>query len=448
MSSRKRLQLNLPQYVVTALKALCPHEAFVVGGAIRDCVLGRSPSDFDITTSATPDEIVSAFEGYRIIPTGIKHGTVTVLIDGHSLEITTYRSDGVYSDHRRPESVAFSTDLEEDLKRRDFTINAMAYDGEYLIDCFDGEIDASNHLIRAVGDAEIRFDEDALRILRALRFSSQLSFDIEQSTAEAIHTSKELLRFISAERIRDELCRLLTGDNVVSVLREYRDVLAVVIPEIEPCYDFDQRTPYHAYDVWEHTLRAIAASQNDLRVRLSLLLHDIGKPSTMTVDERGQGHFYGHERVSGKMTASILARLRFDNAISRTVTTLVVKHMLFPVPDRKHVLRLLNELGEDVSLTLLEVVKCDRVGQGLENDHTVAVVEEMRALVKQAVSDGECYSLGQLQISGDDIVAMGVRGKSVGDILDELLQDVITGQRPNERDKLLLRAQKLAKRRI
>ena len=310
----------LPAGVSRALTMLesAGFEAFIVGGCVRDALRGITPKDYDITTSALPEETKSVFRDWRVIETGIQHGTITVVMDGMPLEITTYRTEGTYSDNRHPDSVSFTASLREDVARRDFTMNAIAYSPTRgMIDHFGGAEDIRRGIIRCVGDPATRFREDALRMMRGIRFASVLGFAIEKNTAAAIHENKERIPTVSAERIRVELTKLLCGANVKNVLMDWWDVIGTVIPEILPMHGFDQKTPYHIYDVWEHTAVAVSNIPPDPHLRLCALLHDIGKPPSFFTDEKGVGHFYGHPAVSARMTEEILARLKYDNATRR-----------------------------------------------------------------------------------------------------------------------------------
>ena len=295
--------MKLPPQVNTAFALLdaAGYEAFLVGGAVRDYVRSCSPAkDWDITTNALPEQVEEAFAGYRLIETGLKHGTVTVVIDHEPLEITTYRIDGDYTDHRHPDSVSFTRNLKDDLERRDFTMNALAYNPKTgIVDLVGGQEDIENGLIRCVGDPDRRFQEDGLRMLRALRFASVFEMQIEEQTAAAIHRNKELLKGIAAERIQVEVTRLLCGKGVADVLRSFADVLAIPIPELSPMFGFDQHNPHHDKDIWNHTIVVVTSIRPEPILRWAALLHDIGKPSCFTIAEDGVGHFFGHAEKSG-----------------------------------------------------------------------------------------------------------------------------------------------------
>ena len=332
-----------------ALLQAAGYEAWIVGGCVRDALLGLPPKDYDLTTSALPEETQRVFAAYPRIETGLRHGTVTVLLEGEPLEITTYRVDGAYSDARHPDGVTFTRSLRQDAARRDFTINAMAYaPGWGLQDFFGGQADLARGILRAVGAAEKRFREDALRILRALRFASVLDFTLEGETARAARACAPLLAAVSAERVSGELGKLLCGKAAGRVLRDYPDVLGVVLPEILPMVGLDHRNPHHCYDVWTHTTVAVDHVPPELPLRLALLLHDIGKPDTFSLGEDGQGHFYGHPRRSVELAEGILSRLRFPRRTRERVLTLVRYHDAVLEESPQRVRRWLNKLGPEV----------------------------------------------------------------------------------------------------
>lgn len=418
------------------------HEAFIVGGCVRDALRGARPNDWDICTSALPEETLSLFRaaGDRVIETGIKHGTVTVLYDGVGYEVTTYRIDGAYRDNRHPESVTFTARVEDDLARRDFTVNAMAYSEKRgIIDPFNGRADLKMKLLRCVGDPETRFSEDGLRILRAMRFSSQLSFSIEGETSATIHELKGLIGNISAERVRDELVKLVMGEGVKPVLAEYRDVMAEIIPELEPCFDFEQHNRWHIYDVWQHIIESVTLSERDEYVRLAMLLHDIGKPSCFTLDERGVGHFYGHADVSEQLAHVILRRLRFDNDTIAEVTELIKYHDMVIVETPASIRRLLGRLGEERFSRLLSVRLADAYAQAPKSiAERLPETANIRRLASAIISEGACIALHDLAINGRDLIEAGfLPGPVIGRVLDELLNRVIDDPALNTRELLL-----------
>lgn len=435
---RDFMEIRLPVQVDKALRLLLQagFEAFVVGGCVRDSLLGSSPADWDITTSALPEETEKVFEGFRIIETGIKHGTVTVLIDKMPLEITTYRVDGAYSDNRHPDSVSFTRNLKDDLSRRDFTVNALAYNPETgIVDCFGGQDDLNNRTIRCVGNADERFNEDALRILRAIRFSSVLGFKIENKTSESVFKNKLLLNNIAAERIRVELVKLLNGKDVKRVLLDYRDIIAVFIPELIPTFDFPQNTPYHCFDVYTHTAYTVEAAPEEFRV--AMLLHDIAKPECKTTDENGIDHFKGHPKESSLKAFEILRRLRFDNAtIDKTVKFIAVHDEMLP-RSQYEALKLLKRIGEDGYVYLITAKYADN--QGKADKHSgEELLENMKVYLQEIKENNLCYSVKQLDISGNDLIKAGIpAGKQLGQTLDMLVDAVIDGKCENKKEKLL-----------
>ena len=426
----------------------CGYEGYTVGGCVRDSLLSRTPNDWDITTNATPEEMKVCFKGFRVIETGIRHGTLTVIVDGMQLEITTYRNDGEYLDNRHPVQVTFSKNIEDDLSRRDFTVNAMAYHPQKgFVDLFGGREDLQNRIIRAVGDAKTRFEEDGLRILRAIRFASVLDFDIAEDTAKAVHACKHLLSGIAAERIREELCKLICGRGAVRILREYIDVIAVFLPDLERCVDFEQNTKYHCYDVFEHTLQALSLCKDaDLVTRLGILLHDIGKPLCYTEDEQG-GHFKGHAPVGVEITKEVLSRLRFDNETIRRMELLVEWHDIPLSAEKKRVKRLLQKLSDADILRLLEIKRCDRLAHAPDFREMPPDLALIPSVMEEIRAEDACLSLRTLAIGGDDLMALGVpKGKQIGELLHTLLDDVIEESLPNEKEALLQAAKERMKK--
>lgn len=415
-------------------------EAFLVGGCVRDLLRGVCPHDWDICTSARPEDTKRCFAGQRVVETGVKHGTVTVLEDGEPYEITTYRTEGPYSDSRRPDCVAFVSDLETDLARRDFTVNAIAMglDGA-LRDPFGGRADLRAGLIRCVGEPDRRFQEDGLRLMRALRFAAVLGYAIEEGTARAIHENRFMLDRVSAERISSELRRLLAGPKAGDVLRQYPDVFCQFWPQLAPLVTLEQNTPWHCWGGWEHTVRAVEAVPPDPVLRLTMLLHDIGKPACRSTDENGIDHFYGHPAVSARLADEMLRELRFDNAARNRVVTLVSCHDV-PIPCRERpIRRWLGRLGPEVFFQLLEVKRADGMGQApaLVKDR-LALLDELKATAEELLSQGRCLSRRDLAVNGRDIIAAGVApGPEVGRALDSLLELVVSGRAPNEREVLL-----------
>ena len=419
-------------------------EAYFVGGCVRDTLMGLEVSDTDITTSALPEETLEAFDGLRVIPTGIKHGTVTVLIEGEPIEITTFRSDGEYSDHRHPETVTFSRRLEDDLMRRDFTVNAMAYSKRTgLIDLYGGKSDIENKLIRAVGDPLARFDEDALRILRAVRFASQKCFSIEYATREAMIKRLPLLEFVSSERVFVELKKLIMGRGAVRAMLENPETVCAAVPALADSVGFEQNNPHHIYDVYEHTVRAVGFCPYEEDVRLAALLHDSGKPETYS-EKDGVGHFYGHTEASLRLAEQTLAALKCDNATRDTVLTLIKYHDPVIEPSEKAVKRMLSKIGSDALLKLLSLKGADNLAQAPDCADRLARYDEIRDMITEIEAKNECFTLRSLAIGGDALIALGIpRGKRIGEILNILLSEVIDGKLQNTPDALEGRAKEL-----
>lgn len=426
------------------------HSAYVVGGCVRDSIMGRTPHDWDICTSATPDEMITIFKDYKLIETGLQHGTVTVVVNGCPFEITTYRIDGTYSDNRRPDSVAFTNDLIEDLKRRDFTINAMAYnDNEGLIDPFHGLYDIEDKVIKCVGSPEDRFNEDALRILRAIRFSCQLDFSIHPSIGWCVGYTdiKSRLNNISIERVNSEFVKMIACKNFHDRLAKHYSLFTQIIPTLSCLVGFKQNNPYHEYDVFMHTYHALEKCESDdLIVRLAVFFHDFGKPHCYQDGEDKYRHFKGHGKVSADMTNSIMKQLRFDNDTREKVVELVYYHDATFEVGKKYIKRWLNKIGEDQFRRLLEVRRADIKGQkSMLEKPRITKVDNIETLMNEVVKDNECFTLKDLAVNGNDLIGLGYRpGKRIGNILNELLQKVIDGESDNSKEELL----KIAKRMI
>ena len=430
------------------------HQAFVVGGCVRDSFLMRPVNDWDICTSAGPDNVTEILEGcgIRVVPTGIKHGTVTAVFCGESYEVTTFRADGEYRDSRHPENVVFIDDVKEDLARRDFTINAMAYDHEFgLIDPFGGIDDLKNGIIRCVGDPDKRFNEDALRILRCVRFASQLAgygFGIEERTAHAVLENRHLLDKIAAERIREEFDKLMCGEGAYTVLRDNREIIAQFIPEIRPMFDLDQENPFHFYDVWMHSLNAvnnIAAHDPDelLVLKLAAFFHDIGKPACKIVTD-GWGHFYGHEKKSALITDEVMRRLKYDNETRNAVVLLISKHGIVFNPDGKQAGRLLNRLGEKDLRRLISLERADVGAQHPDYvDERLDNIGSFERKVDELIADNKVFSMKDMEINGRDLMKLGLaEGKQIGEVKKKLLEKIIDGEIDNDKNELI-RAAKL-----
>ena len=424
------------------------YEASAVGGCVRDLLRGEDPHDWDITTSARPEEVLKVFAGEQVLTTGLRHGTAAVLLDGNPYEVTTYRADGTYTDGRRPDAVVFVSALEEDLARRDFTVNAMALDRHGVLhDPFGGQADLQNKVLRCVGEPERRFREDGLRLMRALRFAATLEFSIHPDTARALHTCRDMLTHVAGERIQAELFRLLPGPGAGAVLRAFPDVLAVFWPELAPLPGFDQRSPWHCYDLWEHTVRAVENVPPTIPLRLAALLHDVGKPACFSVDESGTGHFYGHPAVSARLADVMLRRLHTSNALREEVVSLVERHHWDLPPTEAVVRRRLRQLGPEGFSALLALQRADLHGQaGDIAAPRLAELDRTEALARDILAQRPCLSLKELALSGKDVLALGVSpGPAVGEILKALLDRVAEGELPNTREALLPAARELAK---
>ena len=441
---KKRVDLKIPAYVRETLAALEAegHQAYCVGGCVRDSLLGRAPEDWDVTTSALPEETMRIF-GDRAVPTGLKHGTVTVCCQEGKVEVTTFRRDGAYADHRHPEQVTFTPDLTEDLARRDFTVNAMATDLRGTVyDPFNGQADLQERILRCVGDPERRFSEDALRILRCLRFAAVLSFSIEPETGKALMSCRDLLREMALERVHEELTKLLCGPWAPAVLRQYPQVVGAVLPEILPMVGFDQRNPHHCYDVWEHTLHALDAAPSDSVLRWAVLFHDMGKPECFALDTQGIGHFMGHGVVSRRIADGVMDRLRFDNAAKERIGELVEWHD-HRVETEKGVRRMLNRFGERNFRYLLAIQRADNMGQAEKFRGRQKEIDRVEVMLDRELEKGSCFSLKQLAVNGNDLLGLGLSGPAVGRTLQGLLDRVMDGTLPNDRDALLTAAGKI-----
>ena len=434
------MKIELPRKVVLIIKNLQRHgyDAYAVGGCVRDSILNRKPEDWDITTSAKPEQVKRIFR--RTVDTGIEHGTVTVLIGKDGFEVTTYRVDGLYEDGRHPKEVTFTSRLEEDLKRRDFTINAMAYnDDERLVDAFGGMRDLNYHLIRCVGDPKERFSEDALRILRAVRFSAQLAFPIEPETAEAIKSLAPNLEKISAERIQAELVKLLVSDHPERIQDACElGITKVLLPEWDDMVGVKQNTPHHKYDVAAHTVHALQNVKNDKVLRLTMLFHDMGKPVMKTTDENGRDHFKGHAIASEQIAKTVMKRLKFDNDTIRKVTKLVAYHDYRMEPTGANVRRAMHEIGVELFPYYLAVRLADTKAQSsYERRGKLENIIQIRELYRNALRNKECVTLKDLAVTGTDLINLGIApGKELGTLLNELLDMVIEDPAWNQKGKL------------
>ncbi|MBE6890744.1 MAG: HD domain-containing protein [Ruminococcaceae bacterium] len=420
------------------------YESYLVGGCVRDYLLGKTPSDFDVTTNARPETIIEIFkDSAHLVATGLKHGTVTVIKDHVSVEVTTYRVDGDYSDNRHPEVVRFSPELKEDVLRRDFTINSMAYSPKHgFKDHVNGLDDLDNGVIRCVGDPAVRFEEDSLRILRALRFSSILGFEIEENTSSQIHKKAHLLENISIERITTEFIKLLCGEYSEKILLDYRDVFTVFVPKISEMFDFEQHTPYHKYDVYTHSVKAVAAADKEDKIlRTALYFHDIGKPECFFTDSAGVGHFYGHAQRSMEITDEIMKKLRFDNNFRSYVVTLIKYHDAPIENDEKRIKKLLRNLGEEQFFRLIALQRADNAAQSEIVFHRKSRFDAVEETAKRILAEKACFSLADLAVNGNDLISLGIpKGKLIGRILNDLLENVIENRIPNDKNSLLQKA--------
>ena len=436
-----QVKIVIPEQVNSILESLqkSGYEAYVVGGCVRDALLGREPNDWDITTSALPTEVKSVFP--RTIDTGLQHGTVTVLCGGTGYEVTTFRVDGVYEDGRHPKEVTFTPSLREDLKRRDFTINAMAYNNENgLVDLFGGQKDLENGIVRAVGDPVQRFTEDALRIMRAIRFSAQLGYEIEPETLRAASALAPNLRRISSERIREELEKTLVSDRPELLRTAWAaGITKEFIPEFDRCMETDQINPHHCYTVGEHILKGVSLVRKDRILRITMFLHDIAKPICHTVDEEGIDHFRGHAEVGCSLAKTILQRLKYDNATIRKVTTLVKYHDMQIRLTEPAVRKAIVMTGADLFPLLLEVKLADFMSQStFQREEKQEKFDMLRAIYGRIVERGDCLSLRELAVNGSDLIKTGVKpGREVGNILARMFEEVLDVPEHNDKEYLL-----------
>lgn len=433
-------EIKAPEQVKTALRLLqeSGFESYAVGGCVRDSLLGNEPDDWDITTSARPQETETVFQSYRLIETGLQHGTVTVILDGMPLEITTFRVDGDYLDARHPESVTFTRSLRDDLARRDFTVNTLCWnETDGVVDLFGGTADLQNRLLRAVGEPDKRFQEDALRILRGIRFASVLGFTLEEATADSILRNRQLLSAVAKERIRVEFSKLLCGQNAAQVLERFHEVVEVFIPELRPLVGCPQNTKYHCFDVFHHTLAALENIPPLEIPRLCMFFHDFGKPACRRTDADGTDHFKGHEQKSAEIVEPILRRLRYDKHTVKTVTERIRIHDTKSAVTKVRAKKLLSEIGAENYRALMDIKRADCRGKA--DPHAIdEKLQKMDALLTEILENGECYARKQLSVNGNDLKAIGIAdGKAIHDVLDALLLAVIEERRPNEKAALL-----------
>lgn len=445
----KLVTINMPQAVKDIIETLtnAGFEAYAVGGCVRDSILGRIPNDWDITTSALPEDVKKLFR--RTIDTGIQHGTVTVMVDKIGYEITTYRIDGKYEDGRHPKEVTFTPNLKEDLLRRDFTINAMAYnDTTGIVDLFGGMEDIENKIIRCVGDPVARFNEDALRLLRAIRFSAQLGYTIDSATEEAIREIAPNLQKISAERIQVELVKTLVSDHPERLKRAYElGLTKYFIPELDVAFETKQDNPHHCYTVGDHIIKTICNIRPDRILRISMLFHDIGKPACKVLDDKGVGHFYGHPKVSSEMAKTILRRLKFDNDTIAKTCKYVLYHDERTEAGTLYMRRSMAKIGEEFYPNLFEVFRADISAQSdYQREQKIARVEQNIKDYEEIIRLNQCVSKDKLAVTGRDLIELGINpGPVLGEIIDLLLHNVIEYPEHNEKEYLLEYATSLAK---
>lgn len=443
------MTIDIPKGANTVLSILEHNgaEAYVIGGCVRDSILGRTPHDWDICTNALPEKVKDYFTslGYHVIETGMKHGTVTVMVENEPYEVTTYRVDGEYKDSRHPESVQFVGDLKADLARRDFTMNALAYNTEMgIVDYFNGLTDIRMKLIRCVGVADDRFNEDALRIMRAVRFASTYGFELDKSVTDSIHRNRNLLSNIAAERINVELTKALMGEGVGYILSNFVDVIGVFFPEVLPMIEFKQNNPHHIYDVWNHTIEVVKNAENNATIKLAALFHDIGKPHSYTEDEQGIGHFYGHAGISMDIAETVLKRLKFDNDTIYNIVELIKYHDADIQPRNRSVKRWLNKIGENGLRQLVALKRADVMAQSeLNRGERLMQLDGILACVETIIAQQQCFSLKDLAVNGRDLMDAGVpQGVRIGVVLNELLDMVLDEQIDNNHE-VLLKAVKL-----
>ncbi|MBP3685164.1 MAG: HD domain-containing protein [Oscillospiraceae bacterium] len=429
--------MYLPEHILYCIEKLetAGFAAYAVGGCVRDACLGLTPHDYDLCTSALPEQTEAVFENHRLILAGKKHGTVAVVLKGEVVEITTFRTEGAYADNRHPDWVEFVPEVEEDLARRDFTINAMAYSPTRgYADPFGGQEDLEKGILRAVRDPEERFSEDSLRILRGIRFASRFRLTIAETTEQAMQSLAPLMDNLARERVFEELSKMLPTLTAEDVVR-YAPVLGAVIPELKPLIDFDQKSPHHAYDLMTHVAHVVAQVSADVTLRWAALLHDVGKVPTFTQDETGRGHFYGHAKESAEMADGILLRLKAPTALRERVVLLIDKHMTRPLADKKFLRRQLSKLGWEAFEQLLQLQKADMSSKG--TDEPGEDYGEIYRLLEEIKAENACLSLKDLAVNGRDLMALGMKGREVGQMLNLLLEQVLDEKLPNQQEELL-----------
>ena len=431
--------MHLPTDVKRCIDALeaAGFAAYAVGGCVRDSLLGLTPADYDLCTSALPEQTEAVFHDCKLVLAGKKHGTVGVVTGGGVVEITTFRTEGAYLDNRHPEWVEFVEDITGDLARRDFTVNAMAYSPTRgFADPFGGQEDLKNRILRAVGDPATRFREDSLRILRGARFAAKYHLTPDPETENAMFALTGLMDNLARERVFDELCKLITYSTTENLLR-FAPIVTAAISELAPCVGFDQHNPHHLYDIFEHTARVVEGVPRDLTLRWAALLHDVGKPESFTQEENGRGHFYGHPRISADMADVILRRLKAPTALREDVVFLCDRHMVTLEPDRKLLRRRLSQYGEARTKMLLAIQRSDLIATGTRTAEEASYYNEVEAILNALLAEDHCFQIRDLAVNGNDLVSLGLKGKAIGQTLQHLLNLVIEEQIPNDREALL-----------
>ena len=429
----------LPQYVTDCIRALeaAGFAAYCVGGCVRDHCLGLQPADFDLCTSALPEQTEAVFSGKQLVLAGKKHGTVGVITSGTVVEITTFRTEGTYRDNRHPDWVAFVPDVEADLARRDFTVNAMAWSPDRgFADPFGGREDLKNKMLRAVGNPEQRFREDSLRILRGVRFAVRYGLTVEDATMEAMAAQAPLMKNLARERVFEELCKLLPLVTAEDLLR-FAPILGVVLPPLKAQFGFRQHSPHHAYDIFTHTAHVVQTVPGDLPLRWAALLHDLGKPACFTLDEQGRGHFLGHAGVGAEMAEDLLRQLKAPNALREQVVILISHHMTKLPTEKKGLRRWIGRLGWDTLDALLTLQEADMGSKGTGKPAEMVQFPEIRELLEEIRQEDACLSLRDLKVNGHDLMALGITGKAIGQTLNHLLEQVLDEALPNSKDALL-----------
>ena len=433
----KAMELSYAAKTCLDLLEQAGFQAYAVGGCVRDSLLGKTPHDYDLCTNALPAETARIFDGYTLVRSGEKHGTIGVVVGKAVIEITTYRTEGGYQDGRHPDWVRFVPNLQEDLARRDFTVNAMAYNPRVgYVDPFGGQQDLQGKILRAVGEPRLRFTEDALRILRGVRFAVRFGLTPERQTLQAMKDLSSLMDKLARERVLDELCKLLPLLNAQD-FEVYAPILVQVVPALSPTLGFDQRTPHHIYDIYTHTAHVVEAAPPDLAVRWAALLHDCGKPACFTLDEQGVGHFYGHAKVSTEIAEATLLQLKAPTALRERVCRLIEQHMVPLEADKKFLRRRLGKFGEDAMMELVALQEADLTGtKGIP-----VTLSDVRELLAEILAEDACLTVKDLQISGRDLLALGFApGPGLGECLQWLLEQVLDEVLPNEKQALLDKA--------